>query len=349
MASDLRSAPSHLDGKGRAWTEHETDLLRRFYLASGSGPVDLKRAAKLIGRCHTNVCRKAKQLGLTDRHRPKSKQLTLTPRPMTKEELARAMSSATKQRWAEKGHPRGMLGKKHKPETIATIAEKSRAMWADPSSKLNSLESQQRRSDHMVSMVESGKMRGGYTRSAGGRRADLGERYFRSSWEANYARYLNWMVRNGKILRWEYEPKTFVFEAIRRGTRAYTPDFLVVFPDSREEWHEVKGWMDQQSKTRLGRMAKYFPEEVVVVIGEAWFRAARRSVAPLIPNWETSGSRSQVMSALVEAPRPRRSIVCACGTAFEAASSTHRFCSVKCRRAEKKACGFPTVANRRRA
>lgn len=318
------------------WTEHEIDLLRRFYAASGSGPVGLKRAAKLIGRCHTNVCRKARQLGLTNRRRAKNKQLALAPRPMTKEELARAISIATKKRWAENGHPRGMLGKKHKPETLATIAEKSRAMWSDPGSKINSVESQQRRSDFMVSMIKTGKMRSGYTRGAGGRRADLGERYFRSSWEANYARYLNWLLIHGKILRWEYEPKTFVFEAIRRGTRAYTPDFLVVFPDSRSEWHEVKGWMDQQSKTRLARMARYFPEEVVVVIGAAWFKWARRSVAHLIPNWEMGGSRSQIMPAIVKGPKPPRSITCACGVAFEAVSPTHRFCSAKCRRVERK-------------
>ena len=129
------------------------------------------------------------------------------------------------------------------------------------------------------------------SRSAGGRRADLGDRYFRSAWEANYARYLNWRVARGELAAWEYETKTFVFERISRGTRSYTPDFRLVFPDGRHEWHEVKGWMDPKSVTRLARMARYFPAEVVRVIDAKWFREAFKSgLATAIPGWE-SGKR----------------------------------------------------------
>jgi hypothetical protein len=146
----------------------------------------------------------------------------------------------------------------------------------------------QRRSDQLVARLKAGQMRPKYSRCRGGKRADLDGRYFRSSWEANYARYLNWLKKSGKVASWEFEPKTFIFEAIQRGTRAYTPDFRVVLPDGQVEWHEVKGWMDDKSKTRLARMAKYYPEEKIVLRDSKFFRWLNGSVLPkVIPNWET--------------------------------------------------------------
>jgi hypothetical protein len=139
----------------------------------------------------------------------------------------------------------------------------------------------------MIRMIAEKKMRSGYTRSRGGKRADLGGIYFRSAWEANYARYLNLLIQDGQIKSWEYEPHTFVFEAIKRGTRAYTPDFKVIVKGGAHEWHEVKGWMDERSQTRLKRMAKYFPDEKIIIIGPDWFRKANKSALPgVVHGWE---------------------------------------------------------------
>jgi len=122
-----------------------------------------------------------------------------------------------------------------------------------------------------------------------GKRADLGGQFFRSRSEANYARYLNLLKTQGRILGWEYEPHTFQFEAIKRGTRDYTPDFKVYLTNGTHEWHEVKGWMDAKSKTRLNRMEKYFPDEKVVVIGPKWFSQARRNgLAASLQHWESA-------------------------------------------------------------
>lgn len=192
-----------LNTQVRKWSNEEVAVLRDAY--AKAPPLNLKSIAAILGRSHTNVCRKARELGLTDQ----------------------------------------------------------------------------------CQVVAGNGGNHGYSRARGGRRADLGEVYFRSSWEANYARYLNWLVRHGKIVGWEYEVKTFVFERISRGTRAYTPDFRVVMSDGRVEWHEVKGWMDPKSRTRLDRMKRYYPNEVVVVIGKTWFQSASRNIAPMIPNWET--------------------------------------------------------------
>ena len=63
--------------------------------------------------------------------------------------------------------------------------------------------------------------RRGYAHGKQGIRADLGI-YVRSAWEANVARYLTWLKSLGSIARWEYEPETFVFEAITVGP-GHTP------------------------------------------------------------------------------------------------------------------------------
>lgn len=261
------------------WRPNEIAALRAAY-TSLDGPIALNMLEKLLGRFRSNICRKARALGLTNQHRTKS------------EDHRRQDSENTKKWIQERGHPRGALGMKHTDETKAVIASKSRLMWADPNSKLNTPEMAQRRSDAMSARQASGQLRNGFTRCAGGRREDVGDMYFRSSWEANYARYLNWRKARGDLATWEYEPKTFTFDKIKRGTRSYTPDFLVCFMGGRHEWHEVKGWMDPASVTRLKRMAEFFPEEKVLVIGDQWFKMARRSgIASMLPNWETGARK----------------------------------------------------------
>lgn len=93
--------------------------------------------------------------------------------------------------------------------------------------------------------------KGGATYSVGGLREDIGT-YVRSRWEANFLRYLNY-----KKLKWEYEPKTFVFEGIKRGTRTYTPD---VYIPKEDVWIEIKGYLRAKDKTKIRRMKRYHPE-----------------------------------------------------------------------------------------
>lgn len=110
--------------------------------------------------------------------------------------------------------------------------------------------------------------------------------YFRSKWEANYARYLDFMVRKGQLKGWQHEPKTFWFEAIKRGVRSYLPDFCVFLNDGTHEWHEVKGYMDAKSKTKIARFAKYYPKENLKVISAIWFQNNNSTMRSLIIDWE---------------------------------------------------------------
>jgi len=109
--------------------------------------------------------------------------------------------------------------------------------------------------------------------------------YFKSKWEYRYALYLDLMKRHNHIIDWEYEPKTFYFDGIKRGTTNYKPDFKVIFPSGNEEWFEVKGYMDSKSLTKIKRMSKYFPEIKLRVIDKIWFNANSKNLKNVIKNW----------------------------------------------------------------
>ena len=96
--------------------------------------------------------------------------------------------------------------------------------------------------------------------------------YLKSSWELSYAEYLDKELVNGKIGMWEYEPDTFWFENIKRGVRSYTPDFKVEYSDGGVEYHEVKGYLDNRSKTKLNRMRIYHPDIKMKLIDRAEMR-----------------------------------------------------------------------------
>lgn len=247
-----------------------------------------------LNRPRTSVSRKARLMGLTNRAWPKVEKRKGPPKRKFESEVDRRayLSKTMRQYIKEHGHPRGNLGNKHTDEVKANFSDAIRRAWRNPNSGLNSPEQKQRRSNLMHQKMLAGEMRdGGFSRCLSGKRLDLGDTYFRSSWEANYARFLNFLKKEGKIVDWSYETKTFLFESVKLGTRSYTPDFRVVYNDGRVEWHEVKGWMDPASKIRLAAMEKFYPDEKIVVIGAEWFKNAVRHIAPIIPFWERSGGR----------------------------------------------------------
>ncbi len=126
-----------------------------------------------------------------------------------------------------------------------------------------------------------------YSRGKGGKRGDLGDVYFRSRYEANYARYLNFLISNSEIVKWEYESDTFWFHKIKRGVRSYTPDFKVYLNDGQVEYHEVKGWDYPRGMTARKRMGKYYSHVKLVLVGEEFFKAVRaQGFHRLIRNWE---------------------------------------------------------------
>jgi len=124
------------------------------------------------------------------------------------------------------------------------------------------------------------------TRTAkGGKRPDLNDIYFRSSWEANVFRYIQFLIKNNKVASCAYEPDIYRFENVKRNPISYTPDFRVTYPDGHWEYWEVKGYMDSESRSKLKRMDKFFPTVPIKIIDAAEY-AAIAKWSRLIPNWE---------------------------------------------------------------
>ena len=100
---------------------------------------------------------------------------------------------------------------------------------------------------------------------------------FRSKLEAKWSRYLDLLVRCGEIKRYEYEPCYFEFLEVKFGIRRYMPDFRVIEKNGDVTWHELKGYLDPKSITKIRRFAKFYPDETLHLIFNGLPRA--RSVA----------------------------------------------------------------------
>ncbi len=125
-----------------------------------------------------------------------------------------------------------------------------------------------------------------YSRTIKGWWVGDGKRYYiRSRWEMNYACRLVFLKKRGRIKDWEYETDTFWFEKIKRGVRSYTPDFKIFNNDGTIEYHEVKGWMDPRSKTKLKRMKIYYPKIKLVLIDQSVYNEIKKG-AGLYPGWQ---------------------------------------------------------------
>jgi len=111
-----------------------------------------------------------------------------------------------------------------------------------------------------------------FSRCRGGYREDLGC-YFRSSWEANYARLLTYLG-----IKWEYEAKTFDLD---KGL-TYTPDFKL----SENHFVEIKGWMTQKSKEKLNKFKTLYPYVNLELIQRNKYRELCQQFENLVPNWE---------------------------------------------------------------
>ena len=299
------------------WTEKEISLLKKEY----EKPIpDLISLSKKIGRLRSNICRKARQLDLgTSYSRKKSKESIIKHKEtkgwpkVTEDRLKKLYNDFTNKELAtilgktessiehkaeglslkkdinergwffRNGHPKGMLGKHHSGKMKKVISEASKKSWGDPNHYLNSDEYKQLLSDRTVKLIKSGKLRSGYSRGKMGTRKDLGI-YVRSSWEANFARYLNWMKERGEIKDWKYEADTFDFP-IKRGVRSYMPDFKVWENDDKIIYYEIKGWMTQRGATAIKRFRKYYPDKKLILIEKKEYNDLSKWKR-LFPNWE---------------------------------------------------------------
>ncbi len=260
-----------VDRNNPPFTDEELNRIRGNYVAEVLAG-RLKEFAESFGRTKPLICRVARKMGLTDKSRDKKLLANFKP---------------SKPDWNKRPHPRGMAGKHHSDKTKNRLSVTSKRVQdeinADPD----------RRAAKVTKMMKTRYAKGNAVRQrpetswkAGWREIGGKRKYFRSRWEANYARYLEFLKIHGEIKEWEHECEVFWFEGIKRGCMSYLPDFKVTNKDGSTEVHEVKGWMDDRSKTKINRMRIYHPNVKLVLIQSEWFSSNNRKLKALIQEWE---------------------------------------------------------------
>jgi hypothetical protein len=270
--------------ESREWTEDQIQMIRDEYATEK--PVRIDRLEELTGKTRAAIFLKASRIGLGDRNRKVVEFRKEYPNKFdTKEELSAFHSERQKKALAENGHPRGMLGKSH--------SESTKAALSSICTEWNRSLTDEKRIEYLIKGTKTKMANGTYApprknctwkaawHEIGGKR-----KYYRSKWESNYAYYLESLKVNGEIKDWTHESKVFWFEGIKRGCVSYLPDFHVIQNDGSDEYHEVKGWMDAKSVTKIKRMAKYHPDVKLIVIDSKAYTALQKQVSATVPGWQ---------------------------------------------------------------
>lgn len=262
--------------KNNYFSEEEKEKIRALYKEGFKvGDKKLDNIAKELNRQKTSICRFAKKEGLTNLKRKYTDEL--------KNEIGKRASLFIKQN----GKPKGMLGKKHSKETLSIISLKSKNFWKNMSAK----ERKELINKQMMFKIKKyGSLALGKRvmcswkcgwRTIGGKR-----KFFRSRWEANYARYLEYLKKKREIKDWNYETKLFLFNGEDKGVRAYLPDFEIKTFNGNIEYHEVKGWYDNKSKQKIQRMKKHYPSVILKLIREKEYKNIGKKYSNLLEGWE---------------------------------------------------------------
>ncbi len=107
--------------------------------------------------------------------------------------------------------------------------------------------------------------------SKGGFRNDLNS-FFRSTWEANFARILN-----HHNIKWLFEKKRFKLEK-----HFYIPDFYL---PSLDIFVELKGY-ELSKKEKYKKFIELYPNKSLIVIKSDEYKIFENKYKPIIKNWE---------------------------------------------------------------
>lgn len=267
--------------KGKMWCADAMDLKEHQIRTKASS---LKLASRGISEAWLEE-RKKHSLRMTGRKRPE--QAAVMKKAIHEKGLhirdGKKISEQRKEWLKNNEHPRGMLGKKHSDETKKRFSETSKQTWINYSDKQRKSKiDKQIRTQH-----ERGhfKNREKSTWKFGERK--IGDKliFFRSRWEANYARVLELQKNDGFIKDWAHEPQRFFGHGEWKGT-CYLPDFLVTKNDWSTEYHEVKGWMCERSTAKIKMMRECFPDHLLVVITKREYDIVKNHYSEKIDDWE---------------------------------------------------------------
>lgn len=270
------------DGK---WLKEDMENLKD--LCVNSPHLSYKEMGNILGRSKNSIEIKAVRLGF---NKMKNRQPLSQLNTRRRQEISRWKSQKLREeqsfkfkKWiAENGHPRGMLGKKHSQKTKNIISQKGKGRTMSMESILKTQKTKMEKYGTLANNISRQKC----TWKAGWRNIEGRDIYFRSRWEANYARYLELLKKCGEIKSWEFESDIFWFEGVKRGCVSYKPDFKIYNKNDSIEYHEIKGWMDAKSKTKIRRMAKYHPDIRLIIISSDWFKENEKKLSAVCRGWE---------------------------------------------------------------
>ena len=251
-------------GSCKPFTDKEKEIIQEWYTKENTG-VDLKELSKILNRPKTSISAIARKMGLT-----KYGNFTKKERQLRGEKMKIKVDNMV--------HPRGMLGKHHTKDA----RNKMSVFQLQRAANMSQEEKHEIAMKAVKTRMQKGTLNNttsnAYSRTKSGIRKDLGQ-YFRSSWEANIARILNY-----ENIEWMYETKRFVFKEEINGVISYQPDFYL---PEQNKWIEVKGWMDEKSKLRLQLFKEQYPEESknLIIIDQDFYNALRLEFFYL-SNWE---------------------------------------------------------------
>ena len=112
----------------------------------------------------------------------------------------------------------------------------------------------------------------------GGIRKDLNQ-FFRSTWEANYARVLNLLN-----IKWLYESKVFYFKDSKGELiDSYRPDFYLPETDG---YVEVKGYATPEFKKKWSLFREQYPDVKITLLDCKQYKKLESTYRSKIRNWE---------------------------------------------------------------
>lgn len=274
-----------LNTKFKPFTDDEKSLIEQFY-KNNPDNMDLDSFAKSLGRQKTSISRYARKIGLTKYGREKSVEsiekfkFSLNKYHETTEYINEIKPKQIEllNYYAKYDHPKGMLNKHHTRETCEQLSKSHIILFENMTDE----EKHRRAMKAVETKRKNGKIcttTNSYSRCKGGFRDDL-HQYFRSAWEANVARVLNYLR-----IDWKYEYKRFNFDEQKENVLSYQPDFYL---PEYNKWIEVKGWMDDISKKRLELFSIYYPDESLnlILVDEKQYNLLKSQYEYVIDNWE---------------------------------------------------------------
>lgn len=154
--------------------------------------------------------------------------------------------------------------------------EKAVAQWADPHKRENT-----------ISGIRNSILNGSYVPQnnafkGNGFRKDLNQ-FFRSRWEANFARILRYM-------RLDYDYEANRFDLI---DSVFIPDFYL---SKQNLFVEIQGFLRKTKQDKLKKFSELYPNIKLFILDAQGYGKLENVYSPLIHSWEFSGSKKEVMS-----------------------------------------------------